>query len=85
MNSIDPTRSAVNLITSSQQKVSQAAQDIATSAINKDEVGKPSDFDSRSVLSPLLSLKEAGTEAQAGVKLLETANEMKKSIIDIFV
>lgn len=85
MNVIDPASNALNVIHNSQHKVNQAAHDIATSAINKDEVGKPSEYDSRSVLAPLLSLKEASSEAQAGVKLLEVDNEMKKSIIDLFV
>lgn len=86
MNTIDTaSNSALKIITNSQQKISQAAQDIATSTIDKNEVGKPTEFNSRSALAPLISIKEAGTEAQAGVKLLETANEMQQSIIDIMV
>ncbi len=85
MNITDPAISAFNLITSSQNKVNQAAHDIATLPVDKHEVGTPDDFDSRSVLPPLLSLKEASLGAQAGVKLLQVDNEVKQSVIDMFV
>ncbi|WP_031435270.1 hypothetical protein [Methylomarinum vadi] len=85
MNITDPATSAFNLISSSQQKASQAAHEIATLPVDEQEVGKPEDFDSRSALPALLSLKEANLENQAGVKLLQTDHEMKQSVIDIFV
>lgn len=85
MNITDPATSAFNLISSAQQKASQAAHEIATLPVDKQEVGKPEDFDSKSVLPPVLSLKEASRETEAGVKLLQTDNEIKQSVIDIFV
>lgn len=66
-----PSSSALNLITSSQHKASEAANTIATLPVAKGEVGS-TNFSSTDVLKPVMSLKEAEIETSAAVKLLET-------------
>ena len=84
MNITDTSRTAFNIISNAQEKANQAAHYIATLPVDSQEVGKPTDFDSKSLLSPILSLKEATIENQAGVKLLQADSKMKQSVLDLF-
>lgn len=77
----NPSSSAVNIITSAQHKVADAAHTIATLPVAKEEVGS-SEFRSEDLIKPLLSLKEAETESAAGVEILKTENEMIGALFD---
>lgn len=81
---INPATSALNLITSSQNKANEAAHTIATLPVKKEEVGGTSNYQADSLFKPVLSLKEAELESKAAVKILETDEEMKKSLFDAF-
>lgn len=74
LNSI--ANSATSLITHAQNKAASAAQTIATLPVQKDEVGGSSEFSSGDLFKPVLSLKEAEQETQAGVKLLQADKKM---------
>lgn len=73
--------SAVNLITNAQHKAADAAHTISRLAISEDEVGS-TDFDSRNLANPLLSLKGAELETSAAVKILEVEQETLGSLFD---
>jgi hypothetical protein len=79
---VNPTSSAINLITSSQHKAATAAQDIASTTIQRDEVGDPK-LNPNDLLKPIISLKEAEQGTKAGVKILQTANAMIGSLLDL--
>ena len=76
-----PSSSAVNLITNAQHKATDAANTIATLPVAKDEVGS-SEFRSDDLIKPVLSLKEAEIETSAGVKILQTEQEMLGSLFN---
>ncbi|MCK4843156.1 MAG: hypothetical protein KAT04_14940 [Methylococcales bacterium] len=77
---ISPSTSALNLISSAQQKTSEAAHEIASYQVADDEVGS-SDFNSTDLVKPLLSLKESELETSVAVKVLQAENER----IDFFI
>lgn len=79
---VNVTTSAVNLINSSQHKAATAAQDIASATMQQDEVGDP-EVNPSDLLKPIVSLKEAEQGAKAGAKILQTANEMIGSLLDV--
>jgi len=66
--------SAINLITNAQFKAADAAQTIAKLPITKEEVGS-TDFDSKDLIKPVLSLKSAELETSAAVKILQVEKE----------
>lgn len=75
--------SAINLISSAQQKAASAAQTIATLPVQKDEVGGTKDVAPNEMFKPILSLKEAEIETSAGVKLLEADKKTIGSLLDL--
>lgn len=77
----NPSSSAINLITSAQHKVADAAHTIATLPVANDEVGS-SEFGSSDLIKPILSLKEAEIETSAAVEIFKTENEMIGSLFD---
>lgn len=81
MNISNPASDAINLIHSSQFKAANAAHDIATFPVNKDEVGS-TEFRSDDLIGPVLSLKEAEIEHSAAVKILEVDKENKGALFD---
>jgi hypothetical protein len=81
---INPATSALNLITSSQNKANEAAHTIATLPIKKEEIGGTRDYQSDTLFKPVLSLKEAELESKAAVKILETDKDTKQSLFDAF-
>lgn len=81
---INATQSAMNLISHAQHKTQEAAHDIATQLVDKDEVGSTSEFASDELFKPLVRLKEAEVETKAAVKVIQTDDNMKKSLIDAF-
>jgi len=85
MNIPSISSSAVNLLNSSQQKATEAAQTIAQASVKSDEVGGSKEFSSDELFKPVTSLKEAEIETQAAVKLLQADQDTKESQIDLFV
>ncbi|MFU8789598.1 MAG: hypothetical protein ACNA7G_11255 [Methylobacter sp.] len=79
---ISPTTSAVNLINTAQNKSADAAQVIAKLPMQDNEVGS-SEFNSKDIIKPVLSLKEAELETSAAVKLLQADREAVGSLLDI--
>ncbi len=79
-----PTESALNLINNAQFKASEAAHTIATLPVSDDEVGS-SNFSSKDLLTPIISLKEAELEASAAVQILQTEQETVGSLFDAMV
>ncbi len=77
----NPSSSAVNLITSAQNKAADATHTIATLPVAKDEVGS-NEFRSTNLLNPLLSLKEAEIETSAAIKILEVDEKVKGSLFE---
>jgi len=73
--------SAVSLISSAQNKAADAAHTIAKLPIAKNEVGS-TEFNSKDIIKPVLSLREAEIETSAAVKLLKTEDEMLGSLFD---
>lgn len=84
MNIDSANRSALTLINNSHQKANEAAHDIATLSVDKEEVGGSKDFSATELSKPITQLKEAELENSAGVKVLQISHEMQKSIIDLF-
>lgn len=74
--------SALNLISSAQNKAAEAAEKIATLPVKNDEVGSP-DYKSEDLIKPILSLNEAELETSAGVKILNSEKEMIGSLLDV--
>ncbi len=75
------TSSATSLITNAQHKAVDAAHTISRLPITEEEVGS-TEFDSNSLVKPVLSLKNAELENSAGVKLLEVGQETVGSLFD---
>ena len=82
MNINSVANSAFDMIAASQHKAASAANQIATFAVQNQEVGS-SNYNSTDLITPVLSLKEAELTHSAGVKLLDTQQKMLGSIIDI--
>jgi hypothetical protein len=74
--------SATSIIMNAQHKAANAAHTIATLSVDDNEVGG-SEFSSTSLFKPIVSLKEAEMETKAGVKVLQTAQGMIGSILNI--
>jgi len=72
---------ALNMITNAQHKAADAAHKIATFPVAEDEAGS-TDFSSNSLLSPIISLKEAEIEASAAIKVLQADEERIGSLFD---
>ena len=81
---INASSSALNLINSSHQKANEAAHNIATLSVDTEEVGGSKNFSATELTKPITQLKEAELENSAAVKILQTDQEMQKSIIDVF-
>ncbi len=79
---ISASGSAVGLIQTALYKTATAAHEIATLPVQDDEVGS-SEFDSRDLVKPVLSLNQAELETSAAVKILQTENDIIGSILDI--
>ena len=79
---ITPTSSATNLISSAQNKATEATEKIAALPVKNDEVGSL-DYKSEDLIKPILSLSEAELETSAGVKILETEKKMIGGLLDI--
>jgi hypothetical protein len=73
--------SAINLISNAQHKAASAAHTIATLPVSKNEVGSK-DYSSRSLIKPVLSLREAELETSAAVKILETEEKILGSLFN---
>ncbi|BCG65429.1 MAG: hypothetical protein methR_P3268 [Methyloprofundus sp.] len=81
---ISPSSSAIQLVNTSMQKATTAAEDINKASIQNNEVGS-STFEQQDILKPILSLTEAELETSAAVKLLEADTNMLGSLLDIKV
>ncbi len=77
----NPSSSALNLISSAQNKAAGAAQTIAKLPIAESKEGN-SNFATNDIIKPLLSLKEAEIETSAAVEILKTQDEMLGSLFD---
>lgn len=77
--------SATNLITSAQNKASEAAQTIARLPVQNQEVGGSGEYQSGDLFKPILSLKEAEFETSAATKVIKAQDEMLGSLLDIRV
>jgi len=82
MNVNSASSSALNLINSSQQKVANAANEIASAAIQNDEVGG-SESKASDLFKPIVSLKKAEFEAKAGAKILQSEHKTLGALLDI--
>ncbi len=85
MNINSANNSAINLINNANLKANEAAHNIATLSVDKEEVGGSQNFGATELTKPITQLKEAEIEHSAAVKILQTDQEMQKSIIDAFV
>ena len=81
---ISPSSSAIQLINTSMQKATTAAEDNSKASIQSNEVGS-SNFAQQDILKPILSLTEAEFETSAATKLLEADKNMLGSLLDIKV
>ncbi len=81
---ISPSSSAIQLINTSMQKATTAAEDISKASKQSNEVGS-STFEQQDILKPILSLTEAELETSAAVKLLDADTNMLGSLLDIKV
>ncbi len=81
---ISPNSSAIQLINTSLQKATTAAEDISKASIQSNEVGS-SNFKRQDILKPILSLTEAELESSAAVKLLQADTNMKGALLNIKV
>ncbi len=79
---ISLSTSAVNLINTAQHRSANAGKEIAELPIQKNEVGS-SEFNSKDVIKPLLSLKAAELETSAAAKLINADNKTLGSLIDL--
>jgi len=77
----NPSSSALNIISNAQFKLADAAQKIASIPVEQDEVGSL-EFNSRDLINPILSLKEAELEYSAGAKVLQAENERLGFLFD---
>jgi hypothetical protein len=75
------TNSALQGLNSAQQKANNAAQQIASLPIKANEVGS-ANFNSTSLIKPVLSLSEAELQNSAAVKILKTQKETLGNFID---
>lgn len=82
---INAFSSATNLITSAQNKASDAAQTIARLPVQNQEVGGIGEFQSNDLFKPIMSLKEAELETSAAAKVIKTQDKMLGSLLDIRV
>lgn len=81
---ISPSSSALNLFNSSQQKVAEAAQNIASFSVDKGEVGGTIGVSANELFKPVVQLKDAELETSAAVKILQADKKMQESILDVF-
>ncbi|MDD2760125.1 MAG: hypothetical protein PHH11_07510 [Methylomonas sp.] len=83
---INPLSSATNMITSAQQKATNAAQAIAQPPAlqQAQEVKGPGDLKSTDYVQPLVSLKESEFEVKSGVKVIQAEKEMLDAVGRIF-
>ncbi len=72
---------AINMIGNAQHKAADAAHQIATLPVAKNEIGSK-DYSSKSLIKPVLSLKEAELETSAAVKILKTEEKMLGALFD---
>lgn len=79
---ISASGSAVSLIQTALNKTANASHEIATLPVQDDEVGS-TEFNSRDLVKPVLSLNEAELETSAAVKILQTENDNIGSILNI--
>lgn len=80
---INALSSATNLITTAQNKASDAAQTIARLPVQDQEVGGSEPMNSADLFKPVLSLKEAELETSAATKIIKAHDKMLGSIVDI--
>ena len=80
---INALSSATNLITTAQNKASEAAQTIARLPVQDQEVGGSEPMNSADLFKPVLSLKEAELETSAATKIIKDHDKMLGSIINI--
>ncbi|PPD31575.1 MAG: hypothetical protein CTY19_13810 [Methylomonas sp.] len=80
---INAFSSATNLITTAQNKASEAAQTIARLPVQNQEVGGSEPMNSADLFKPVLSLKEAELETSAAAKIIKAQDRMLGSLIDI--
>lgn len=76
------TGSALNVLTSSQSKVTNAASEIASMSIQSDEVGSRN-FNNTDLIKPVMSLHETELQNSAGVKLLQAENETLGALLNV--
>ena len=78
--------SGLAAIQSGQQRVDQAATNIASSTVTRPEQARDSTAlpdTNADLASSLVELKVGKTEAQAGAKVVETADEVLGTLLDI--
>ena len=78
--------SGLAAIQSGQQRVDQAATNIASSTVARSEQARDSTAvpdTNADLASSLVELKVGKTEAQAGAKVVETADEVLGTLLDI--
>jgi hypothetical protein len=74
--------SGVNLINTAQQRSENAARDIAGQFIKRTDVSG-TDYNSESLIKPVLDLKRSELEASAAAKIIEADKKTIGSILDI--
>lgn len=82
MNINSLNNSAATLITNAQQKLNNAANDIARAPVQKNEVGGTEAQKPKDLFKAVLSAKEAEQENSAGVKLLQAEKNTIGTMID---
>lgn len=80
---MNPLSSATNLITSAQNKATDAAQTIARLPVQNQEVGGSGEYQAADLFKPVLSLKEAEFETSAATKVIKAQDDMLGSLLDV--